>query len=73
MKRSSGVPKVERIKEEPEKEEEVENTDQKPEDQEEKHIAEDKDDANAEEAGVQEDLGDDISQGLTITEITGEE
>ena len=73
MKRSSGVPKVERIKEEPEESEEQQT-----------HVVdketnEDNEDLKTEkleeEEGSKEPLVDDlgdVSQGLTITEITGD-
>ena len=72
MKRSSGVPKVERIKEEPEESEEQQTQVV------EKETNEDKEDLKTEELEEEgskeplvDDLGD-ISQGLTITEITGD-
>ena len=73
MKRSSGVPKVERIKEEPEESEEQQTQVVN------KETNEDEEDLKTEkmeeEEGSKEPLVDDlgdISQGLTITEITGE-
>ncbi len=78
MKRSSALPKVERIAEELNGEETQEHKDQnedhKQEPQKEdaqnaSHDAEDTS-ANEEDESANDDLGD-ISQGLTITEITG--